>query len=174
MLLTDIKNYGFKPAELMEGGIINATVGPNSLSNTIHPLFEFDHWDNTPYAVWQFLAPALRLASNSLTVPTAYKFWTTLLYGERNPNSHISVHNEKRLRKDVEVTVENYSKAYDYLYELGDQNNIIIDDSNSSDAQVLNCHGTTTFNYRMERATQKLTSVSNRYIEPLTHIPRTR
>jgi len=120
-------HFGFKAEELISAKALSLDhrpIRPNNLEVPIHPLFHLDHWNNTPDDIYEFLEPALRLATMFLSQERCMRWWCIMLLGEREPDmSEIAnfARPAQRIRAPVPITPGNSLTAIEYLREKGEE-----------------------------------------------------
>jgi len=119
-------HFGFKGEELISAKALALDyrpIKPNNLDVPIHPLFQLDHWNNTPDDVYRVLKPALRLATMFLRQERCMRWWSIMLLGEREPEilgAERSWHPAQRIKAPVSITPGNSFQAIEYLHEKGE------------------------------------------------------
>ena len=115
----------FSPRDLASHFIISSPEPlENDLKNAIHPIFDFGQWKNISKSVYDFIAPALRIASRYLTHPACSQFWITLILGEREWDPFHSARVDsycERIKCSPPVTAENFKAVQDWLYSLAEK-----------------------------------------------------
>lgn len=120
-------HFGFKGEGLISAKALSLEyrpIRPNNLEVPIHPLFQLDHWNNTPDDIYEFLKPALRLATMFLSQERCMRWWCTMLLGEREPDMsdiHKFGRPAQRIRAPVPITPGNALTAIEYLWEKGEE-----------------------------------------------------
>ncbi|KAG8525561.1 uncharacterized protein KY384_009205 [Bacidia gigantensis] len=115
---------GFRPHEVNNCGAVSLKgCKASSLDIDIHPLLARARFDDTPDAVYDQLAPALRLATMFLTQPSCMQFWITVALGERVDDDEMTskfAKNCQRIRNHVELTEENAARIIKHLKDVGE------------------------------------------------------
>ena len=94
------------------GALFTRFAAPCNLVNRIHPLFDQARWKNTPPKVYDYLRPALKLASRILVARSLSQFWVTLFEGPRILDL---------IMEDPAVTPEAWERAQNRLLYYANQ-----------------------------------------------------
>ena len=120
------EQYGFRANEINSAGAVSLEdCRLSNLMNDIHPLLARDRFDDTSDAIYDQLAPALRLASMFLTQPICMQFWVTLALAKRRDDPEMSRKYGKRCQRiygHVDMTDKKIREVSEQLEDMGKAN----------------------------------------------------
>jgi len=118
-------SFGFDPSELLSKHAVHLPVDcahiRSTLTNDIHPIFQYDRFYELPHEIYDIITPALRLATQWLTHPAAATYSHTLAFGHREIDRtfpYVRGHPQQRIRKDVLHTEKNAAIFERYLIDI--------------------------------------------------------
>lgn len=114
-------NYsGFNAQELAAARIISGNNTPdNNLQGEIHPLFARARWYNIDDQIYDYMRPALLLATKFITHRGALDFWLTLILGDRKRDPVASI-KYGEWRERIFAAAERSEQNYEVVKEVFD------------------------------------------------------